>query len=153
MVEPCFMQSGSRGSRQTPYPFRLCPSGPRPFTASNRNRENLLFRMSIKIGIHGQSFSLSCIDAVLILIFSRPNFQDSKCFPGPGAFDLHLTGRCPQNPFIFDRFRSFCSKNIPDFEIFVHFKLFQSMVFQSLFLKMTDCLPQKQHFSNVLCLF
>ena len=47
-------------------------------------------------------------------------------YAGKGELNLHLTERCPQNPFSFDRFRDFCSKNIPVAEfsfIFSAFKL------------------------------
>ena len=42
---------------------------------------------------------------------------------GGGGLNFHLMGRCPQNPFILDRFRSFCSKSM--FQNFFHFERFQ----------------------------
>ena len=60
--------------------------------------------------------------------YIQPHFQDfiHSCFafrlnPGGGGLDLQLTGKCPQNLFIFDRFKNFCPKNIPGLGIFVHF--------------------------------
>ena len=44
---------------------------------------------------------------------------------GGGALDLYLTGRCPQNPFIFDRFRIFLLKKYPVSQFLFIFSAFK----------------------------